>query len=209
MAYSILKAVLGLLTTMMLIVLGIGLLPTFRTWRRKIKFVGIAWVAALLPWAYITRQITPRSVGLDFIEPAPKAMFVLADGRKVSLDQLRGKAVLLDFCATWCLPCRASSPVVESIAQSRNAEGLVVIGVSVDTDERAWRQYLAAHPSSKLELMDTPGTIAAQFNSPTVPSFVLIDRQGRLRWKLMGWTPYSRWIMGRQVRKILSESASP
>lgn len=208
MSYSILTAVLVLLTVALVAALIIGLFPGFRSWRRKLKFVVLVWIAALAPWVYITRQITPRSGGLNYFEPAPKTTFVLADGRKISLDQLRGKAVLLDFWATWRLPCRASAPVIADIAQSRSADGLVVIGVSADTDEPAWRRYLAAHPSSRLEMMDGAGAIAVEFKCAAAPSFVLIDRQGRLRWKLLGWTPYSRWIMQRQITKILTEPSS-
>ena len=203
MWYSAFTALLILFTVVMFTIGLVGLLPGRRKWLWRLRFLIVAWMAIILPWAYWTKQIAGRSVGTEYANPAPNARFEFSDGRKISIAEMRGKVILLDFWATWCYPCRNTVPVVTDLAESRKSDGLVVIGVSRDTDERAWREYIAAHPSPRLEVRDGNGELTALFNFQATPGFVLIDRQGTTRWTLEGWTPYGRWILGRKVGEIL------
>ncbi|MBI2685170.1 MAG: TlpA family protein disulfide reductase [Acidobacteria bacterium] len=150
--------------------------------RRRLKLLAGAWFATILVWGCLTWQIAPRTVGTSLAFFAPPVTFQLADGRKL-----------------------ATVPTINRLAESHKSDGLVVIGLSLDEDENAWRQYLAANSSSRLEARDPAGVIAAAFQSPTAPSFVLIDRKGTARWKLAGWTPYAFWILGRKTDRILGE----
>jgi thiol-disulfide isomerase/thioredoxin len=73
---------------------------------------------------------------------APPFAFTTSDGQRVSMDELQGKVVLIDFWATWCGPCREALPRVKKIAKNFAGQPLVVLSVSVDTDEDKWKEFV-------------------------------------------------------------------
>jgi len=74
---------------------------------------------------------------------APPFAVTTADGQRLSLDDLKGKVVLIDFWATWCAPCREAVPHLEAIAKKFQGQPLVVLSVSLDTDEQKWKDFIA------------------------------------------------------------------
>lgn len=172
---------------------------------RSGKILLVVWALVAAPWAFITVQIA-HSVGDERRIPAPEATLALADGHAAQLSDLRGKVVLLDFWATWCVPCRASGPALADLAGRFGTDGLVVVGISADEDEAAWRGYLNRHAVRRLEARDSNGDIAERFQVNGRPTFVLVDRQGRLRWEQAGWTPYSYLLLRRRIGKLLHEA---
>jgi thiol-disulfide isomerase/thioredoxin len=73
---------------------------------------------------------------------APPFAVTTIDGQRISLDDLKGKVVLLDFWATWCPPCRRALPHVRDIAKKFQDQPLVVLSVSLDTDEQKWKDFI-------------------------------------------------------------------
>ena len=74
---------------------------------------------------------------------APPFTVITADGRKVSLDDLQGTVVLLDFWATWCEPCREALPHIRKVARKFEGQPLVIQSVSLDSDEPKWKEFVA------------------------------------------------------------------
>lgn len=163
-----------------------------------------AWLLVVIPWAFITRRIT-ASLGVEIFQPAADAALSLSDGRMTRLRDERGHVVVLDFWATWCAPCRASEPALADLSNRFGHEGLVILGVSADDHEGTWRKYIKEHPEPRAEMRDGRGEIAGQFGVDGRPTFVLIDRQGRVRWKQTGWTPYSYLLLRYRIGKLLDE----
>jgi tetratricopeptide (TPR) repeat protein len=73
---------------------------------------------------------------------APPFAVTTLDGQRISLDDLQGKVVLLDFWATWCAPCRAALPHVQQIVKKFQGRPFVVLSVSVDSDQNKWRDFV-------------------------------------------------------------------
>ena len=119
-------------------------------------------------------------------QPAPtfEAPIVAGDGEgdRVALEPLRGRAVMLDFWASWCPPCRASIPIVTRVAERHAADGLVTLGVNVERErspvfvQRAHAALHAGFPS----LHDTTG-MQFDYGIQSLPTLILIDRRGVVR----------------------------
>jgi len=73
---------------------------------------------------------------------APPFAVTTTDGQRVSMDDLTGKVVLLDFWATWCGPCREALPHMKEIAKKFQGQPLVVLSVSLDSDEQKWKDFI-------------------------------------------------------------------
>jgi cytochrome c biogenesis protein CcmG, thiol:disulfide interchange protein DsbE len=120
--------------------------------------------------------------------PAPAYSTVSAGGDSVSLQQLRGKAVLLNVWATWCHPCRDEIPELQRLHERYRDRGLQLVGVSVDAvgDEEAIRDFMRRYGMTYDVWRDPAESVSARFLVIGVPATFLIDRRGVLRWKKTG-----------------------
>lgn len=127
--------------------------------------------AVLKPWP--RKQATPalRLAGMD--------------GKDWSLAELRGKVVVVNFWASWCGPCVDELPVLNALA-AQNAGKVAVVGVNykegLDTIER----FAAAHPFAYPVLRDRGGEMFKAWTAGVMPTTILVDRQGRARWRSVG-----------------------
>jgi len=110
-----------------------------------------------------------------------KADFTLKDlhGKKVTLSELRGKIVLVNFWATWCPPCRAEMPDLDAIYTHFQSQGLVVLSIS-DEEPFKVNSYIAPTGYHPPVLLDTGGKVAKQFHIDGIPKTFVFDRDGKL-----------------------------
>jgi cytochrome c biogenesis protein CcmG/thiol:disulfide interchange protein DsbE len=99
-------------------------------------------------------------------------------GARIRLSEQRGKPVLLDFWASWCMPCREQAKVIERV-RARHP-GLVVIGINVSDDPSKARAYLAESSPSWLVVEDAEGTANQGYEVETLPTLVSIDKAGNI-----------------------------
>ncbi|HVO94631.1 MAG TPA: TlpA disulfide reductase family protein [Terriglobales bacterium] len=119
-------------------------------------------------------------------KPAAPFNITLFDGRKLSLEDLRGKAVFLNFWASWCLPCRDEARDLEAAWQKIKNKNMVFLGVAVqDTDQNA-QQFLKEFNVTYLNGKDESGTIAVNYGTWGIPESFFIDPQGRITYKHVG-----------------------
>jgi thiol-disulfide isomerase/thioredoxin len=119
---------------------------------------------------------------------APAFEVTKLDGQQVSMDELQGKVVLLDFWATWCQPCREAMPHIRNVAKKFQAEPLVILSVSVDTDEKAWKEFVVKNEMSWAQYFDGGfgGPLARAFNVRSIPHTFTIDADGVLQDEQVG-----------------------
>lgn len=113
---------------------------------------------------------------------APPFSITTLDGQQISMDALAGKVVLIDFWATWCGPCREALPNIRNIAHRFAGQPLVVISVSLDSDEAKWKSFVAKNGMTWLQYRDGGfgGVLAKQFGVTAIPATFTIDADGVL-----------------------------
>jgi peroxiredoxin len=114
---------------------------------------------------------------------APPFAITTLDGQRLSLDDLQGKVVLLDFWATWCRPCREALPHMRSIAKNFQGQPLVVLSVSLDNDEQKWKDFIEKNGMTWLHYRDggVTGPISRMFGVEAIPHTFTIDADGVLQ----------------------------
>jgi peroxiredoxin len=99
-------------------------------------------------------------------------------GQPVSLENMRGKVVLLDFWATWCLSCREELTELDGLYHKYRNSGFVVIGISVDTSAERVAAFINKRPVGFPVVTDTKGETAEAYRFSGLPAAFLIDRDG-------------------------------
>ncbi len=118
--------------------------------------------------------------------------FTLQDSdRAVSLHDLRGQVVVLNFWATWCPPCVEEMPSLVEMQRRMKARGVTVVAVSVDVDQNAYHQFLKDHNVNLLTVRDPNEKTSNLYGTFKFPETYIIDRKGVMRRKFIGevdWT---------------------
>jgi cytochrome c biogenesis protein CcmG/thiol:disulfide interchange protein DsbE len=129
----------------------------------------------LLGLAWIQRQAPPLEAGL-----APQFEITTFDGQSLRLAELKGKPVVVNFWASWCVPCRDEAPALEAVWRKYKDQGLVVIGVDyVDTEPEA-KQFMQAFGITYPTGPDVGTVISSKYKITGVPETYFITREGKL-----------------------------
>jgi cytochrome c biogenesis protein CcmG/thiol:disulfide interchange protein DsbE len=118
--------------------------------------------------------------------------FTVQDSQtKVSLDQLRGQIVVLNFWATWCPPCIEEMPSLVEMQRRMKDKGVTVLAVSIDVDQNAYERFVHDHASNLLTVRDPEQKTPELYGTHGWPETYIIDRKGLIRRKFIGavdWT---------------------
>jgi cytochrome c biogenesis protein CcmG/thiol:disulfide interchange protein DsbE len=117
---------------------------------------------------------------------APSFALTLFDGKAIKLEDLRGKVVLLNFWASWCVPCRAEAKALEETWKKYKDRGVVFLGVNIQDKEDNARAFIEEFRISYLNGRDSGGKIAIDYGVWGIPETFFIDRQGRITYKHAG-----------------------
>jgi peroxiredoxin len=111
--------------------------------------------------------------------PAPDFALLDLDGAAVSLKDMRGKAVVLYFWATWCATCRAEMPKLEKLARDYSGRGLVLLGIN-DEDPQIAGEYLKENGHTLRSLVDRWKNVYKSYRVDEIPAMILVTRDGRI-----------------------------
>lgn len=108
--------------------------------------------------------------------------FTPVDGKATSLKDFRGKVVILDFWATWCGPCKKELPKLKKLVEKHGKEGLEVIGISLDEDEKELKEFVKDNDLGWSQVIGkSASAFADRWGIDYIPAMFVIDRQGKLR----------------------------
>ncbi len=145
---------------------------------------SFAVVAALVGGAVLLQKSrrgpAPSTIAAMAL-PAPAWKLKDLDGHEVSSDQFKGKVVVLDFWATWCGPCVEEIPGYVALQKKYGADGLVIVGVSLDrTGPARVKQFVQANAMNYTIVMGEDEIVEAFGNFSAIPTTFLISRDGRI-----------------------------
>ena len=132
-------------------------------------------------------------------QPAPEFSLQDFSGKTYRLQELAGKVVLLDFWATWCKPCRIDLPHVEALSREFTDQGLVVLAVNTEPASRSGA-FFNQHGYNFPSLIDWESRVSQQYFVSSLPTVVIIDREGRISSYLVGLHPEER--LRSELRKV-------
>jgi thiol-disulfide isomerase/thioredoxin len=124
---------------------------------------------------------------------------------RLDLRGLRGHVVYVDFWASWCTPCRQSFPWMKALESAYGRQGLSVVAIDLDHDQQDAQRFLRVFKPNFAVLFDPAGTLAQRFNVMGMPTSVLIDRKGTVRYQHIGFLFKQRAEYERQVRDLLAQ----
>ena len=123
-------------------------------------------------------------------QPAPVWRLTDLNGHVVSSEQLKGKVVVVDFWATWCVPCIGEIPGYIELQKKYGAEGLVIVGVSVDQKGPDHVKKFAEAKGMNYNIVMADDNIADAFGGiESIPTTFLINREGRIIHRKVGAMP--------------------
>ena len=122
-------------------------------------------------------------------KPAPDFSLETLDGQSVSLADLKGQVVVLDFWATWCGPCVRSLPELDQIYQQKTGEGIKVYAINLKETQQQVQSFLQTRSLSVPVLLDTDGEVAQKFGIHAIPQTIVIGKDGTVRKVFIGASP--------------------
>lgn len=142
--------------------------------------------------------IKPGAVGPDF-------QLHSSTNTDLSLSGLKGQVVLINFWASWCGPCREEMPVLEQLYKKYKPAGFMLLGVNVEPKSADAEGFLKSTPVSFPILFDTDSKVSRLYEVSGMPSTVILDRTGKVRYVHHGYRPGEEGEYLDQIRSLVRE----
>jgi peroxiredoxin len=160
------------------------------------------WLRALVAGALVA---STAFAGGSTRTPAPDFALASRGGGKVTLAQMRGQVVMINFWASWCGPCRQEMPLLEKMYKKYKPLGFTLVGVNVEPDPSGADGYLKTTPVTYPILFDRENKVSKLYNVSAMPSSVLVDRKGKVRYVHHGYKPGDENEFLDQIRTLVGE----
>ena len=163
-------------------------------------------VVKLQDWWYGGKAPAPLanpSIATTF-PSAPDVEFQTLDGKPFRLKEFQGQVVVLNFWATYCLPCRDEIPDLNSLQHELDTRGLKIVGASLDDDADGINAYQKSVVKFDYKVLIGSSAIKQQYEQTVLPTTFLIDRQGRIRDKIIGARAKADWEAA--IKPLLDEA---
>ena len=119
---------------------------------------------------------------------APDFSLKSFEGREITLSQLKGKVVLLDFWATWCGPCRESIPHLIQLYKDYRESGFELVGINVDKGDREVVRRFILSMDIPYPVVTAPEDVVRSYRVTGIPATFLIDKEGKIRERVVGYS---------------------
>lgn len=162
---------------------------------------GLVLVLALsLAWV-VSGTLNDRIVRVG--DAAPDFKVVTETGRTITPESFGGKLLVLNFWASWCQPCLQEVPSLEAFQREFGRQGIVVLGVSVDKNEKLYRRFLEQFPVTFQVTRDPSWDIAANYGTFQLPETYVIDSSGKVVQKIIAAQNWMNPEFIQSIKKLL------
>jgi len=165
--------------------------------KRTVSLLG-AGLSVVFSLCASSASITPGA-------PAPAFQLHSAASTDLSLGDLKGQVVLINFWASWCGPCRQEMPVLEQLYKKYKAAGFTLVGVNVEPKSADAEGFLKSTPVSFPILFDPDSKVSKLYEVSGMPSTVILDRAGKVRYIHHGYKPGEESEYLDQIRALVRE----
>jgi len=148
------------------------------------KMLKVILLVILLSGLLITGCTTSQGIGVGNL--APDFQLDSLDGQTVSLSDLGGKPVLINFWATWCSPCRIEMPYRQQVYNGWSDKGLVLLAINTGESSSKVGEFVQNHNLSFSVLLDTKQDVAQKYNIRGIPTTFFIDKDGIIQARKVG-----------------------
>ena len=146
----------------------------------------------------------PSTANTANLEMAPDVEFQTLAGKPFHLKELQGQVVLLNFWATYCIPCREEIPALNALQHELQPQGLKIVGASLDDTAEGVNAYQQEVAKFEYDVLLGGSEAKVKFQQSVLPTTYLIDRQGRIRQKIIGARDKTAWEAA--VKPLLAET---
>lgn len=136
----------------------------------------------------------------------PSLELVTLAGDYLTNEELAGKVVLFDFWATWCAPCRDAVPSLKALVGRSQSLPLVVVSVSVDSDEAALRSFLSEHGMDWPQVWDQKHRFVREMGVEAYPTYLLADHEGAVVFRYSGWSENVERAIQNEIRRAVAKA---
>lgn len=160
------------------------------------------WRKTLMFFALLAATVTLQ---VQAEETAPDFTLKSTTGDNVRLAEQRGTVVMLNFWASWCAPCRKEMPLLDDLFQRYQDAGFVLYGVNVESDTAAADKLLEDIPVSFPVLYDPTSKVSKLYDVDAMPTTILIDRDGKIRYVNRGYRSGDEEKYRTQIKELIRE----
>lgn len=164
---------------------------------RRLKALTVALVAGL--------TTASTALAIEQSDTPPEFALRSSDGRTVSLSDYRGKVVYLDFWASWCGPCEHTLPWMQRLQHRFQSRGFEVVAVNLDATKGEADARLSRVSPSYTVLFDPTGAVAAKYNIPSMPTSLVIGRDGKVAAVHAGFEDGDGPLIEEQISSLLQK----
>ena len=180
-------------------------------WEQRATWYGLMASTLILGVFWILMSRVPGPADPTAAPPAPRTGFRAPDftlttlaGETVTLSDLRGRPVLINFWATWCPPCRAEMPAIQAAYERYAPQGLVVLGVDMAESPNVVAAFVERFGIRFPIPLDRDGRVATQYRVRAIPTSFFVDREGVVRSVFTG--PMNTPLIEDRLSQILGEA---
>jgi cytochrome c biogenesis protein CcmG, thiol:disulfide interchange protein DsbE len=146
---------------------------------------------------------TMRETVINVGDSAPSFTVTSETGKTISVKDFGGKLLVLNFWATWCPPCVEETPSLSEFAKTFGKEGVVVLAVSVDHSEKAYKDFLGRFRPAFETARDASSEIPASYGTFKYPETYIINREGKVVQKVISNRDWMDPDMVASIRRLL------
>jgi len=166
---------------------------------RKWQYYSLVSLFAILVSGLLIAPVEAKKV------KSPDFTLKSREGKNVRLSDFRGQVVLLNFWASWCGPCRQEMPILDQLHKKYGKSGFSVLGVNLDAKSAKAIKYLKDTPVNFTVLYDPKGEVSEMYGVQAMPSTVIIDRDGNVRFLHKGFKDGYSEKYHKQIKALLRE----